>query len=66
MKFYLKRIRLNQGGYTDRGRYYGSGMPLFEYEDAETGDISDVIRAYDREDAKLLIRCKNPEAIFYK
>jgi len=30
-KFNLQRVRLNQGGYTDTGQYFGIGMPLYEY-----------------------------------
>jgi hypothetical protein len=28
--WYIRRVRLNQGGYTDRGYYYGIGEPLYE------------------------------------
>jgi hypothetical protein len=31
MKVELRRLRLNQGGYTDKGEYFGTGAPLFEY-----------------------------------
>lgn len=65
MKFTLRRLRLNQGGYTDKGQYYGVGMPLYEYQDVETGDIADEIRAFGREDAKVVIRTRHPGATFY-
>lgn len=35
-KFYVRKIRLNSGGYTSQGYYYGTGAPLYEcYNDNE-------------------------------
>lgn len=31
VKFTLRRVRLNQGGYDARGEYFGIGAPLWEY-----------------------------------
>lgn len=65
MRFLLRRVRLNQGGYTDRSKYFGTGAPLYEYQDQETGDIFDQVRAYDRQDAIARIKHKYPNATFY-
>lgn len=72
MKFTLRRVHLNGGGYTDRGQYFGTGAPLYWYQN-DTGDedVSDYIRAYDRDDAKTIIRAKvrlrhQVEATFYR
>jgi len=56
---YLVRVRLNRGGYDSRGRYFGTGAPLYSYELAnEQGRYleSGEIRATDRAHAKDLIR----------
>ena len=52
MKIYCHKVRLNKGGYTDTGHYFGVGMPLYLFE-TEDCSVSDYIRAYDREDAIL-------------
>ena len=31
-KFTLTRVRLNSGGYTSSGEYFGIGQPLYHYE----------------------------------
>ena len=31
MKVQLERLRLNAGGYTARGQYFGVGQPLYQY-----------------------------------
>lgn len=30
IKYLLRRVQLNSGGYTSGGRYYGTGLPLYE------------------------------------
>lgn len=55
MKVYLRRIRLNSGGYDRTGYYYGHGAPLYEYESADSAYVGE-LRAYDREDAKERVR----------
>ncbi len=35
-RFTVTRIRLNSGGYDSRGRYFGTGAPLFSVMDNET------------------------------
>lgn len=50
----LRKIRLDRGGYDSSGRYYGTGLPLYEAYDEETGlDVR--FRAHDRDDAKAKI-----------
>lgn len=71
MKFTLRRIRLNQGGYERNGQYYGHGAPLFraipdeENDEHETYEIEE-FRTETREHAKDLIRAKYPNATFYR
>jgi hypothetical protein len=55
MKFYIQRVRLNQGGYTDKGQYFGTGRPLYSFQ-SQDGNIDDFLRAEDREEAKQFIR----------
>lgn len=64
-KFTLHRERLNQGGYTTGGRYFGVGQPLYFYSD-DDGLLCDYIRADDRQHAKEIIRAKYPHAKFYR
>ncbi len=54
VKFTLKKVALDSGGYTrgrHGGKYFGVGMPLYYYEDYETGDISGYLRATGKQDA---------------
>lgn len=66
LKFYLKRIRINQGGYDSLGGYWGIGMPLYyaETEDPQGPDL--YFRAEDRNDAKDYIRKRHPGAMFFR
>jgi len=63
-KLYLERIRLNRGGYTSRGQYFGVGQPLYRVTDEE-GSIDHHIRARDRADAKTVVREMYPNAKFF-
>lgn len=70
-KFALRREKLDQGGYTSRGQYFGVGAPLFRYsgEGLENGTevyIDDYIRARDHKDAKAKIQATYPLASFYR
>lgn len=65
-KFTLQRIRLNSGGYTSKGVYFGTGAPLYYYADHATGEIASYLRAYDRKDAKDRIRNRHPGATFVR
>jgi hypothetical protein len=64
-RFYLTRVRLNQGGYDRRGQYWGVGQPLYRYT---TDDMDDwrYIRVDDRADAKDAIEGLYPGATFYR
>ena len=68
MKFSLRRVRLNSGGYDSYGRYWGTGQPLFYYEDVSVNHdyVNDFIRADSREHAKEKPLAKYPNATFTK
>jgi len=69
MKFYLYKVRLNQGGYDSTGKYFGTGMPLYYFEPVDENPShgnSGYLRAYDREQAKNKIATSIPDATFYK
>jgi len=71
MKFYLYRVRLNNGGYTDSGQYFGVGAPLYYFEPVEgsqchSGYHSGYLRAHSREQAKNMVATTIPDATFYK
>ncbi len=61
-KVTLQRVRLNSGGYTSQGYYFGHGLPLFWYctdekHDAFTdGYLDGYFRAESREDAKAKVK----------
>lgn len=61
---YLRRIRLNSGGYDAGGAYWGLGPPLFYVEDG-VGN-SRFFRARDRAEAKAKILEDWPDATFYR
>ncbi len=54
------RVKLDRGGYTSSGRYFGVGAPLFEVY----GDhgVSFYMRAKDYSSAKKLVRTGYPKA----
>lgn len=45
----LTKVRLNRGGYTDKGRYFGTGQPLFCLSNPHNG-ASYFFRAENREE----------------
>lgn len=70
IKFYLRRVRLDNSGYDSGGHYWGVDLPLFEYSRADgmplpNGDDTDWIRAYDRQHAKDKIRVAVPDTTFF-
>ena len=71
-KFFLRRVRLNQGGYDNNGQYFGVGAPpLYEYssEWEAGGEVlyeCDHLRASNREEAKKIILKDYPDAKFYR
>lgn len=54
MKLHVERIRLNQGGYDRRGRYWGIGAPLYRVS-SDDGEIDKHVRAPDARAARRLI-----------
>jgi hypothetical protein len=53
IKFNLRRIRLNRGGYDAYGAYYGLGHPLYEaVADIDNEHVQIQFRAPDRRAAK--------------
>jgi hypothetical protein len=73
-KWTLQRVRLNGGGYDDRGHYWGVGQPLFWYC-SPCGQIDGHLRAPrryrdGRDDtrgaAKDAVRALFPHAQFYR
>ena len=60
-KVSVRRERLNSGGYTSDGVYFGIGSPLYFIQD-EDGIHDDYVRASDREDAVEIARGIYPKA----
>jgi hypothetical protein len=48
-------LKLDSGGYDQRGTYYGLGLPLYRASD-DRGDVDVTLRANDRAHAKDLVR----------
>jgi hypothetical protein len=71
-KVTLQRIRLNSGGYTKDGFYYGLGQPLWWYCADEVkhtlAEVSGYFRAVNRTAAKAYVRAIPllKECRFYK
>ncbi len=63
IRIYLQRERLDQGGYTSSGRYFGRGAPLYRYYDYD-GDVDGHVRGSDRESAMSAVRKMIPSARF--
>jgi len=49
-RFHIERVRLNRGGYSDAGRYFGVGAPVFEVFDKEANEYG-AVRARDKKAA---------------
>lgn len=64
-KLYLRRVRLNNGGYDRNGTYFGVGKPLYWCADAD-GTVDFVVRVWDREGAKRAALVEYPRARFYR
>ena len=60
-RIYLRRIRLDSGGYDPNGTYFGAGEPLFWYSD-EDGEIDGMIRALGRDWARQRVLAIYPNA----
>lgn len=61
---YLRRIRLNGGGYDQGGAYWGLGMPLWYVEDQDGN--SHFFRASGREAAKARLLSDFPDVRFFR
>lgn len=64
-KLYLRKIRLDSGGYDPNGTYFGWGSPLYWYADAD-GNVDAMLRADSREGAKQQIREQYPTVQFHR
>ena len=64
-RVYLTRERLDRGGYTSWGQYFGLGVPLYRFS-TDDGEIDGWVRAADREKAKEKIWRDYPRAIFFR
>jgi hypothetical protein len=63
-RVHVKRVPLNQGGYTSCGCYFGTGSPLYNIWDDE-GIDDEYVRAQDREDALWRARRRYPLALIH-
>jgi len=61
----LRKIPLCSGGYDPNGTYFGIGLPLYWYAD-QGGNVDDVLRAKDRDDAKRQVLQRYATARFYR
>src|SRR5436190_18893849 len=63
-RLYLRRLRLDSGGYDEGGAYWGLGEPLYWATDGAGVDV--FRRARDRPTAKRIILEQYPTARFYR
>jgi len=67
-RVYLREIKLNRGGYTRQGVYYGVGQRLYYIaalnEDEDDYIYEDEFRARDRQEAIEIGRCIFPNGKF--
>lgn len=67
VKFHLRRVRLDSGGYDNGGAYWGHGAPLYyAWGDGEEERQEMFFRAHSREDAKQQLRGAFPNCTFYR
>lgn len=64
-RFYMRRVRLDAGGYDRGGAYWGFGESLFEIE-SDCGGVSMFRRAASREAMRAAIRADYPGARFFR
>ena len=64
IKFYLREVRLDSGGYDTNGTYFGWHQRLYWYADAE-GKVDATLRASNRVEAIDTIRTEYPRAKFF-
>ena len=63
-RIYLRRVRLNSGGYDTGGAYWGLGAPLWQAMDRDVN--CRIFRAADRANAKATVLEDLPDARFYR
>ena len=64
-KLYLRRVRLDNGGYDANGTYFGHGAHLWWFA-SDDGDIDGMMRASTRAKAKESILADYPDARFFR
>lgn len=63
-KFYLRRIRINSGGYDSGGAYWGLGAPLYWATDDNGAEL--FFRARNRDAARAHVASQYPQTKFYR
>jgi len=74
IKFHLRRMYLDSGGYDSGGAYWGHGAPMYHaeghgpYDDqTRSEEYAELFfRAGDRDHAKTIVRAQYPGARFYR
>lgn len=56
MRYILRKVRLNRGGYDSLGTYWGEGPPLYQWLTCDAEDDWHWLRAASREAAKQKVR----------
>jgi hypothetical protein len=64
-RWYLRRVRINSGGYDEGGAYWGIGEPLW-YAASESGEATMFFRARDRVEARAYVVAAFPGATFWR
>lgn len=72
-RFYMRRVNLSLDGYVLRsnhavtayGRYFGIGMPLYEYIPIDESQPLRHVRAMSRDAAKYQVLKRHPNAVFF-
>lgn len=66
MKFYLRRVHLDKGGYANKGKdYFGIGEDLYVYYTDSNNSRLKYVRAPNRQLAKLYVISEHPKAKFF-
>lgn len=65
LRFYLRRMPLDSGGYDSGGAYWGLGTPLW-HAISTCGAYESFFRTSDRAAAKRLLRFTYPAARFFR
>ncbi len=60
-RIFLRRIRLNSGGYDPNGTYFGIGVPLY-WVASEGGEVDYMLRADSRGSAREMVLVRYPLA----